>query len=115
MHVTCMSMHVQEKVVGLEHSLTMLVKEFEEEKRIMQDCHASKLEQTQGQLLSLQQRFDLQGKEMAHVKRLARRILDERSEVEIFFIEALAHVRREIAANRYIPAGHSYNYIYGLE
>ena len=37
---------------------------------------------------------------MNHVKRLARRILEERSEVEQFFLEALSYVRKEIAIKR---------------
>ncbi len=52
------------------------------------------------ELVGLQHRFELQSREMNHVKRLARRILEQRSEVEQFFLDALAHVKREIAANR---------------
>lgn len=91
---------LQDKVVSLEQSLTMLVKEFEEEKRVMQECHASHLEQSRAELVTLQRRHELQDREMTHVKKLARKILDERSEIEIFFLEALAHVRKEIAVNR---------------
>lgn len=94
-------------MIGLEQSLTMLVKEFEEEKRVTQECHASHLEQSRAELVSLQRRHDLQSKEMAHVKSLARKILDERSEVEVFFLEALAHVRKEIATNRYVALLHA--------
>ena len=89
-------------MVGLEQSLTMLVKEFEEEKHVLQDNHTSELAQTRADLVSLQHRYDLQDKEMAHVKRLARRILDQREEVELFFLEALKYVREEIATNRYM-------------
>ncbi len=88
--------------MGLEQSLTMLVKEFEEERRVVQESHASDLEQSKVGLLSLQRRHDLQDKEMTHVKRLARRILEQRTQVEDFFLQALAHVRKEIAANRYL-------------
>jgi len=91
----------------------MLVKEFEEEKRIMQESHASLLEQGRTELVSLQQRYDLQEKEMAHVKKLARRILDQRSDVEVFFLEALAHVRSEIATNRLVSVNLS-KYFTGL-
>lgn len=79
----------------------MLVKEFEEEKRVMKTDHASQLKDSRTELVALQRRHDLQDREMAHVKRLARKILDERTEMETFFMEALAHVRKEIAANRY--------------
>ena len=78
----------------------MLVKEFEEERRVLQDSHAQQLVESSGELTSLRKRYALQQREMAHVKKLARRILDQRSEVEIFFLEALGHVRNEITANR---------------
>ena len=87
--------------MSLEQSLTMLVKEFEEEKRVMQECHASNLDQSRAELMTLRRRHELQERELTHVKKLARKILDERSEVEVFFLEALAHVRKEIAVNRY--------------
>jgi len=38
---------------------------------------------------------------MNHVKRLARRILDQRSDVEQFFLESLTLVKKEIATNRW--------------
>ena len=79
----------------------MLVREFEEEKRVMEADHASQLQDSKTELVALQRCHDLQDKEMAHVKRLARKILDERSEMETFFMDALTHVRSEIAANRY--------------
>ena len=37
---------------------------------------------------------------MNHVKRLARHILDQRSEVEQFFLESLTFVKKKIATNR---------------
>ena len=80
----------------------MLVREFEEEKKVMQADHASQLQDSRTELVALQRRHDLQDREMAHVKRLARRILEERTEMETFFMEALTHVRKEIAANRYV-------------
>ncbi len=39
---------------------------------------------------------------MNHVKRLAKRVLDQRSHVEQFFLEALSQVRKEIARNRLV-------------
>ena len=87
-------------MAGLEQSLTMLVKEFEEEKHVLEECHASNLEQSRAELVASQQRHELQDREMTHIKKLARKILDERSDVEVFFLEALAHVRKEIASNR---------------
>lgn len=44
--------------------------------------------------------MDLKTKEMNKVKRLARNILEQRTEIERFFLEALEHVKKEIAANQ---------------
>lgn len=52
------------------------------------------------ELVSLQRRCELQSREMNHVKRLARHILDQRSEVEQFFLESLTFVKKKIATNR---------------
>ena len=41
-------------------------------------------------------------REMAHVRRLSRGLLDQRTELESFFISALAQVKKEIAANRHV-------------
>ena len=91
--------------MGLEQSLTLLVGQFEEEKQVMEKHHASELEQSKGDLVLLRRRYDLQDREMTHIKKLARRILEERSEVEVFFLEALAYVRKEIATSRYRVQG----------
>ena len=37
---------------------------------------------------------------MGRVKKLAREILDQRTEMERFFLEALEQVRKEITANQ---------------
>ena len=39
-------------------------------------------------------------RETAHIRRLARKVIDQRTEVEQFFIDALGYVKREIVANR---------------
>ena len=52
------------------------------------------------ELVSLRRRCELQSHEMNHVKRLARHILDQRSEMEQFFLESLTFVKKKIVANR---------------
>lgn len=42
----------------------------------------------------------LKNKELRSLRRLAQAVLDQRSDVEQFFLDALAHVRRELAAER---------------
>ena len=112
---------------GLEQSLGVVVREFEEEKRRTEERHHEHLQLARweegggeerrkeertywldhcisphpsSELVSLQRRCELQSREMNHVKRLARHILDQRSEVEQFFLESLTFVKKKIAANR---------------
>ena len=92
--------HSQEKVQSLEQSLTVVVREFEEEKRLLEHRHREQLSASSSELVTLRRHCQLQERETNHVKRLARKILAERSEVEQFFLEALAHVKKEISANR---------------
>lgn len=56
---------------------------------------ASKIE-----IAKLQRVIELKTKEMNKVKRLAKNILDQRTELERFFLESLEQVRIEIAANQ---------------
>ena len=99
---TCIHTHtfLQEKVQSLEQSLTVVIREFEHEKQLLEERRAQQLAASSSELVTLRRRCELQEREMNHVKRLARKILEERSEVEQFFLEALAHVKKEIAANR---------------
>jgi len=87
--------------VQLEQSLTVLVHEFEEEKKSQEQSYADRHTHLEAELQSLQRRCQLQDREAVHVKKLARRILEKRSELEEFFMEALAHVKKEIETNRW--------------
>ena len=91
---------LQAKVVQLEQSLTVLVQEFQQEKQSLEQSHTSRHAQMEAELQGLQRRCQLQDRETLHVKKLARKILDQRTEVEEFFLNALAHVKKEIETNR---------------
>ena len=86
----------------MEQSLTVVIREFEHEKQLLEQRHTKQLAASSSELVTLRRRCELQEREMNHIKRLAKRILGERSEVEQFFLEALGQVKKEIAANRYI-------------
>eukprot|EP00794_Sanderia_malayensis_P017759 gene17759-19532_t len=91
---------LQEKVESLEKTLSQMVKEFEDERnRIMQ--HAStQSEQSKMELARLHRTVELKTREMNRVKKLAKNILDERSEIEQFFLDSLEYVKNEIIRNR---------------
>ncbi|XP_068108221.1 basal body-orientation factor 1 [Hyperolius riggenbachi] len=53
-----------------------------------------------GRLEKLQKLLDMKEREMNRVKKLAHNILQERTEVELFFLQSLEHVRQEIQSSR---------------
>ncbi|NWU63387.1 BBOF1 factor, partial [Pterocles burchelli] len=52
------------------------------------------------ELKKLQQLLEMKDQEMNRVKKLAQNILNERTEVERFFLDALEHVKQEIISSR---------------
>ena len=82
-------------------SLSHIVREFETERIDIVEQGQVKSESATNEILKLQRVVDLKSKEMTKVKKLARNILDQRTEMERFFLEALEQVKLEIAANRY--------------
>ncbi|MED6254866.1 hypothetical protein ATANTOWER_001363 [Ataeniobius toweri] len=90
---------VMAKVTSLELALGEISRKLEhqevKEKRNLVTIQAGQVE-----LDKLQMLLTMREKEMQHVKQLARTIVDKRREVEVFFHEALDHVRQEIVASR---------------
>ncbi|XP_033967693.1 basal body-orientation factor 1-like isoform X1 [Pseudochaenichthys georgianus] len=86
------------KVASLEHALELKAEEpekQEEEEKALVTIQASQVE-----LDKLQKVLHMRERELAHVKRLASSIVDQRTELEQFFHEALAQVKQEIMASR---------------
>lgn len=55
---------------------------------------------TQPELENLHKELAQREKELAHMRRIARTVVEQRTELESFFHDALAQVKREIAASR---------------
>ncbi|XP_065052525.1 basal body-orientation factor 1-like [Rhopilema esculentum] len=89
-----------EKVAGLEKALSHMVREFEEERGIIVQDSSKNLEQSKMEVARLQRTVELKTKEMNRVKKLAKNILDQRCEIEQFFLDSLEHVKNEIVKNR---------------
>ncbi|KAL4237666.1 hypothetical protein ACF0H5_002380 [Mactra antiquata] len=89
-----------EKVSTLEQSLSHMAREFNTEKRALNERFRIETEASKIELAKLQRIIELKSKEMNKVKRLAKNILDQRTELERFFLEALDTVKQEIAANQ---------------
>ncbi|XP_040189515.1 basal body-orientation factor 1 [Rana temporaria] len=108
---------VQEKVLQVSHKNTQIQElqrtvqtmgcSVEEMRMEIEDGMQKKHLQIQGanqagsaELQKLQRLLESKDREMNRVKKLAHNILQERTEVEHFFLEALEQVKQEIKSNR---------------
>ncbi|XP_076442356.1 basal body-orientation factor 1-like isoform X3 [Babylonia areolata] len=95
--------HIRElhdKVRMLEKTLSHIVREFETERQMITESARAESEAARKELAKLQRVIETKTKEMNKVKRLAKSILDQRTELERFFLESLELVKQEIAANQ---------------
>lgn len=76
------------------------MREFSTEKQMIVRTAETENESAKTEVVKLRRMLDLKTKEMNRVKRLAKNILDQRTEVERFFLESLEHVKKEIASNQ---------------
>lgn len=89
-----------DKVEILEKSLSQMVREFEiERENIIKKC-GIELESSTIELDKLTKTLNLKTKEMSKVKKLAKNILEQRTEIERFFLDSLDHVKRQVIMNR---------------
>ncbi|XP_019650186.1 basal body-orientation factor 1 isoform X3 [Ailuropoda melanoleuca] len=91
---------LQKKVVSLETALSCMTTEFETEVCKMQQQATIENKAGQVEIDKLQQLLQMKDREMNRVKKLAKNILDERTEVERFFLDALHQVKQQILFNR---------------
>jgi len=91
---------LREKIELLEQSLGHAVREFEVEQGALVAKTNDEMEWSRTEIAKLQRVIQLKTKEMNKVKKLARNILDQRTEVERFFLDALDQVKKEIAFHR---------------
>ncbi|XP_019721026.1 basal body-orientation factor 1 isoform X2 [Hippocampus comes] len=88
--------HLKEKLASLEQTLEHKRDEQERfEEKMLLSRQADKAE-----FEKLQSVLSMREKELKHIKRLAGAVMEQRSELERFFHEALAQVKDEIAAAR---------------
>ncbi len=87
------------KVASLEQALELKAgepeREKEKEKKTLVSIQASHVE-----LEKLQKVLAMRERELGHIKRLAGTVVEQRTDLEQFFHEALAQVRQEIMASR---------------
>ncbi|XP_053701676.1 basal body-orientation factor 1-like [Synchiropus splendidus] len=85
------------KVSSFEKALELQAENFDKEDRRTPPQRSLV---SQVELERLQKVLAMREKELGHIKRLARTIVEQRTELEKFFHEALAHVRREVRNSR---------------
>ncbi|KAK6165338.1 hypothetical protein SNE40_022284 [Patella caerulea] len=90
----------EEKIETLEKSLSHVVREFESEKSRLQNDLETQTAAAKIELTKLQRVLEMKSREMSRVKKLAKTILDQRTQLERFFLESLEEVKIEIAANQ---------------
>ncbi|XP_027700666.1 basal body-orientation factor 1 [Vombatus ursinus] len=91
---------LQKKVEKLETALGYMTAEFETEIKKIQEQAFLENQASRVEINKLEQVLEMKDREMNRVKRLARNILDERTEVERFFLDALYEVKQQIVLSR---------------
>jgi hypothetical protein len=93
---------LQAKIEVLEKSLSQVVKEFEAERQRLIEKFKIETESSTIELKKLRKMLELKNNEMNKVKKLGKTIIEQRSDIERFFLDSLDYVRLQVAANRYI-------------
>ena len=70
--------------------------EFEKEKEMVRYQHESIIKDQRTAIINSRENLRVKNKELKQVRALAQVILDQRSEVEQFFLEALEQIKEEI-------------------
>ena len=88
------------KAAQAEKRLAQAISEFENEKRRASNQASKKIEDLSIEVAALKRYVDTKDKEMKKMRRLAQTILNQRSEVEQYFLESLSYVKAEIREQR---------------
>ena len=84
------------KIGMLEKSLSQIVQDFEKEKELLK-YQNEQIQQEQDQdIMNYKEQIRLKEREIKNIKALCQMILDQRSDVEQFFLEALEQVKEEM-------------------
>ena len=87
---------LKEKTKSLEESLQQVVEESEKEKEMMVLEFNQKFQEKDSELNNLRHQVKLRTKELKNIRGLSQMILDQRSDVEQFFLESLEQIKDEV-------------------
>ena len=80
--------------------MTQFIQEFDFERKNLLDQARVEHDTTRTEITKIQRTLELKTREMNKIKKLAKIIIDQRTELETFFLDSLQHVKKQIAANR---------------
>ncbi|KAH6580580.1 hypothetical protein BASA50_002772 [Batrachochytrium salamandrivorans] len=84
------------KITSMENSLLHVVKEFDCERTIFTNSTRDEIDSVRKVVDKLKSSLTCKTLEMKHIKRLAQHILEQRTELEQFFLEALEMTKKEM-------------------
>ncbi|DAZ94473.1 TPA: hypothetical protein N0F65_003509, partial [Lagenidium giganteum] len=91
---------LRSNIKELEKRMSESISELEREKFVEVSKNGKELEEMALDVDGLRQLLKLKNKELRNLRRLSQTILDQRTEVEQFFLDALDHVKHEIDNER---------------
>ena len=84
------------KIQILTKSLNQIVNDFEKQKELVRYQHEAIIKEQRTDIINARENLRVKNRELRNVRALAQVILDQRSEVEQFFLEALEQIKEEI-------------------
>ena len=87
---------LKEKITVLEKSLQQIVHDFEKEKELLKFHHEQIIKDQREDIQNLRESLRQKNKELKNIRALAQVMINQRSEIEQFFLEALEQIKEEI-------------------
>ncbi|GBG27120.1 Basal body-orientation factor 1 [Hondaea fermentalgiana] len=92
--------NARQKIKALERTLSQAVRDAEQRQADADSKFRKETESLNLEVAGLKQLVKLKNKELANIRKLAQVILDQRTETEQFFLEALEQVKKEVRRAR---------------
>ncbi|XRB07516.1 flagellar/basal body protein [Pycnococcus provasolii] len=86
------------RVESLEKSLGQMARDFDSERTERSENHMRAIADKDTDVEGLRRLVKLRTRELKNIRRLAQQVVDQRSEVEAFLIDSIAHVKEQKAA-----------------
>ena len=87
---------LKNKIQILEKSLSQIVQDFEKEKSLLKKQNEDIIRNQENELTMLKSESKQKNKELKMLKSLSNVIIEQRSDIEQFFLEALEQIKQEI-------------------